>query len=239
MSSTGRWRPCCFSSSSRFWRRICAPRWPTAPKPGRRANAERSDRGASGATDTATGACCRRSGCTGHGRNARGIFPAGRISTDHHRRCERGRCRRRGGRCARGLRGWPPGRPAAGCAQEGADPAWRADRGARAGAGRAGCTRQRHRDFHGPARRAGLGGQQLPLANATEYGLAGAVWTADLSHAHRMVRAIRAGVVHVNTYGGADITVPPGGMKQSGNGVDKSLHAFDKFTDLKTAWIAL
>ena len=39
---------------------------------------------------------------------------------------------------------------------------------------------------------------------------------ADLSRAHRMVRAIRAGVVHVNTYGGADLTVPLGGVGQSG-----------------------
>lgn len=77
------------------------------------------------------------------------------------------------------------------------------------------------------------------LANATEYGLAAAVWTSDLSRAHNMVRDINAGVVHVNTYGGADGTVPLGGHKQSGNGHDKSMHALDKFTDLKTAWIQL
>ncbi|MCP1853339.1 MULTISPECIES: aldehyde dehydrogenase [unclassified Bradyrhizobium] len=77
------------------------------------------------------------------------------------------------------------------------------------------------------------------LANATPYGLASAVWTASLSTAHRMVRAIKAGVVHVNAYGGADITVPLGGFKQSGFGRDKSLHALDAYTDLKTAWIAL
>jgi gamma-glutamyl-gamma-aminobutyraldehyde dehydrogenase len=63
------------------------------------------------------------------------------------------------------------------------------------------------------------------LANDSNYGLASAVWTADLSRAHRMVRAIKAGVVHVNTYGGPDVTVPLGGVKQSGNGHDKSLHA--------------
>jgi gamma-glutamyl-gamma-aminobutyraldehyde dehydrogenase len=79
----------------------------------------------------------------------------------------------------------------------------------------------------------------IRLANATPYGLAAAVWTGNLSRAHRMVRAIRAGVVHVNTYGGTDVTVPLGGFGQSGFGRDKSLHAFDAYTDLKTAWIAL
>ena len=81
--------------------------------------------------------------------------------------------------------------------------------------------------------------EALALANATDYGLASGVWTANLSRAHRMVRGIRAGVVHVNTYGGADVTVPLGGVKQSGNSQDKSLHALDKYTDLKTAWIQL
>ena len=77
------------------------------------------------------------------------------------------------------------------------------------------------------------------IANSTIYGLASGVWTSNLSRAHRMVRAIRAGVVHVNTYGGPDITVPLGGVGQSGNGHDKSPHALDKFLNLKTAWIQL
>ncbi|EBA06641.1 aldehyde dehydrogenase [Sagittula stellata] len=81
--------------------------------------------------------------------------------------------------------------------------------------------------------------EAVALANGTDFGLAAAVWTSDLSRAHRMVRRIRAGVVHVNTYGGTDLTVPLGGVKQSGNGHDKSLHAFDKYLDLKTAWIKL
>ena len=81
--------------------------------------------------------------------------------------------------------------------------------------------------------------QALSLANATDFGLAAGVWTANLSRAHRMVRGLRAGVVHVNTYGGADVTVPLPGHRQSGNGTDKSLHALDKYTNLKTAWIQL
>lgn len=81
--------------------------------------------------------------------------------------------------------------------------------------------------------------EAVALANGTSYGLAAAVWTSNLSRAHRMVRKIRAGLVHVNTYGGSDLTVPLGGVKLSGNGHDKSLHAFDKYLDLKTAWVKL
>jgi len=81
--------------------------------------------------------------------------------------------------------------------------------------------------------------EAVAMANGTEYGLSSGVWTSDLSRAHRMIRAVRAGVVHVNTYGGSDMTVPLGGVRQSGNGHDKSLHAFDKYVDLKTAWIQL
>ena len=77
------------------------------------------------------------------------------------------------------------------------------------------------------------------LANSTDYGLAGGVWTSNLGRAHRMVREVRTGVMHVNTYGGADGTVPLGGVGQSGNGSDKSLHAIDKYINLKTAWIKL
>ena len=82
-------------------------------------------------------------------------------------------------------------------------------------------------------------GEAVRLANATVYGLAAGVWTRDLSRAHRMVRAIDSGVVHVNTYGGPDVTVPLSGHRQSGNGADKSLHALDKYQKLKTAWIQL
>jgi len=81
--------------------------------------------------------------------------------------------------------------------------------------------------------------EAVHIANDSNYGLAAAVWTGNLSRAHRMIRAIKAGVVHVNTYGGPDVTVPLGGVKQSGNGVDKSMHALDKYTDFKTAWIQL
>ncbi|MBO0845768.1 MAG: aldehyde dehydrogenase family protein, partial [Nocardioides sp.] len=81
--------------------------------------------------------------------------------------------------------------------------------------------------------------EAVRIANGTDYGLAAAVWTKDLSSAHRMSRAIRAGTVWVNCFDESDITVPFGGYAQSGFGRDKSLHALDKYTQLKTTWIKL
>ncbi|HDX8690355.1 TPA: aldehyde dehydrogenase PuuC [Klebsiella michiganensis] len=81
--------------------------------------------------------------------------------------------------------------------------------------------------------------QALALANDSRYGLGAAVWTRDLSRAHRVSRCLKAGSVFVNNYNDGDMTVPFGGYKQSGNGRDKSLHALEKFTELKTIWIAL
>ncbi len=81
--------------------------------------------------------------------------------------------------------------------------------------------------------------QALALANDSDYGLGAAVWTRDLSRAHRMSCNLKAGSVFVNNYNDGDMTVPFGGYKQSGNGRDKSLHALEKFSELKTIWIAL
>ena len=81
--------------------------------------------------------------------------------------------------------------------------------------------------------------EAVQLANGTSFGLASGVWTTNLSKAHRMIKKIKAGTVFVNTYGGSDNTLPLTGVKQSGNGSDKSLHALDKFTDLKSVWMKL
>ena len=81
--------------------------------------------------------------------------------------------------------------------------------------------------------------EAVQIANDTPYGLAAAVWTADISKAHLTAKALRAGSVWVNQYDGGDMTAPFGGFKQSGNGRDKSLHAFDKYTELKSTWIKL
>jgi acyl-CoA reductase-like NAD-dependent aldehyde dehydrogenase len=81
--------------------------------------------------------------------------------------------------------------------------------------------------------------QALTVANDTIYGLASAIFTADINKAFKFAKGLRAGSVWVNTYDGGDITTPFGGYKQSGIGRDKSLHAFDKFTQVKTTWIQL
>ncbi|MDL4776507.1 aldehyde dehydrogenase [Actinomadura xylanilytica] len=81
--------------------------------------------------------------------------------------------------------------------------------------------------------------EAVALANGTPYGLAAAVWTRDLSKAHLMARAVRAGTVWVNCFDDSDVTVPFGGYGQSGFGRDKSLHALDEYTQLKTTWIRL
>ena len=81
--------------------------------------------------------------------------------------------------------------------------------------------------------------EAIALANGTSYGLQASVWSDNLSRAHRVSRALRAGTVHVNQYDEDDITVPFGGYKQSGNGRDKSLHALEKYTELKTTWIRI
>ena len=77
----------------------------------------------------------------------------------------------------------------------------------------------------------------VALANSSIYGLAASVWTDNLSRAHRVSRKLRAGTVSVNTVDAISNGTPFGGMKQSGNGRDLSLHSFDKYTELKTTWI--
>lgn len=79
----------------------------------------------------------------------------------------------------------------------------------------------------------------LAIANGTEYGLAAALWSTDLNAVHTLSRRLRAGVVWVNCFEEGDMTIPFGGVKGSGFGRDKSLHAMEKFTDLKSTWIEL
>ncbi|WP_434291308.1 aldehyde dehydrogenase [Celeribacter sp. SCSIO 80788] len=81
--------------------------------------------------------------------------------------------------------------------------------------------------------------EAIHVANDSPFGLASSIWTDDLSTAHRASRELRAGLTYVNCYDCDDMTVPFGGFKESGIGRDKSLHALDKYTELKTTWIRL
>ena len=76
------------------------------------------------------------------------------------------------------------------------------------------------------------------IANGTVFGLAAGVWTGNVARAMRAVRALQAGLVWVNGWDACDITSPFGGVKQSGFGRDRSLHALYKYADLKAISIS-
>jgi phenylacetaldehyde dehydrogenase len=79
----------------------------------------------------------------------------------------------------------------------------------------------------------------VQLGNETEYGLAAGVWTQDLSKAHRVAAALRAGIVWVNTYGEFDPMTPFGGFKESGFGRELGEASLDLYTQRKSVVIRL
>ncbi|AZM97388.1 aldehyde dehydrogenase [Vreelandella venusta] len=81
--------------------------------------------------------------------------------------------------------------------------------------------------------------QAIALANDSDYGLAAGVWSQDIDRIMRVSRRLQSGQVYVNNWAGIDQTVPFGGVKQSGNGRDKSLHAQEKYCEVKTVWMSL
>jgi aldehyde dehydrogenase (NAD+) len=82
--------------------------------------------------------------------------------------------------------------------------------------------------------------EAVSLANGTPYALLGAVWTSDISRAHRLAADIEAGQVYVNTYGaGGGVELPFGGFKKSGYGREKGYDALDTFTATKTVVVHL
>jgi aldehyde dehydrogenase (NAD+) len=79
----------------------------------------------------------------------------------------------------------------------------------------------------------------LPRANATNYGLAAAIWTKDIDKAHTYAREVRAGTVWVNCYHVVDTTTPFGGFKMSGQGRENGEAAIEHYTELKTVTVKL
>ena len=81
--------------------------------------------------------------------------------------------------------------------------------------------------------------EALKLANESQYGLAASVWTSNVAKAHNFARKLRAGTVWINTFDALDVITPFGGFGASGTGRDKSLHALDSYSALKTTWVDL
>ena len=79
----------------------------------------------------------------------------------------------------------------------------------------------------------------IHLANDTRYGLAAAVWTGNVSRAHRVAGAIEAGIVWVNSWYLRDLRTPFGGMKRSGIGREGGVHSFEFYTETKNICIKL
>lgn len=82
--------------------------------------------------------------------------------------------------------------------------------------------------------------EAVSLANGTAYGLIAALWTRDLSRAHRLAGRVEAGQVFVNTFGaGGGVELPFGGVKESGYGREKGIEALSALTRTKTVVVRL
>lgn len=81
--------------------------------------------------------------------------------------------------------------------------------------------------------------EAIAMANDTEYGLAGAVFTADLTRAHRVIREIRAGITWINCYNPTFNEAPWGGYKMSGLGRELGVHGLTEYQEVKQVNINL
>ena len=81
--------------------------------------------------------------------------------------------------------------------------------------------------------------EAVAIANGVRYGLAGSVWTSDLSRAHRVAQALETGMVWVNTWLLRDLRVPFGGMKDSGVGREGGHRSLDFFSEARNICIKL
>ncbi|MGZ4724304.1 MAG: aldehyde dehydrogenase family protein, partial [Ilumatobacteraceae bacterium] len=79
--------------------------------------------------------------------------------------------------------------------------------------------------------------EALAIANSTDYGLGGGLWTQNLSRAHRMAGAMRSGMVWVNSYKRVNPGSPFGGTGLSGYGREMGFEAMREYTEAKSIWI--
>jgi 5-carboxymethyl-2-hydroxymuconic-semialdehyde dehydrogenase len=81
--------------------------------------------------------------------------------------------------------------------------------------------------------------EAIDLANATSYGLAAYLWTADLARAHRVAHAVQAGMTWINSHNVRDLRTPFGGVKASGLGREGGPHSLDFYTESRIVHIPL
>jgi acyl-CoA reductase-like NAD-dependent aldehyde dehydrogenase len=79
----------------------------------------------------------------------------------------------------------------------------------------------------------------IQKANDTIYGLSAGIWTQNITRAHRFAKAVKAGVVWINTYNMMNAASPFGGYKQSGYGREMGRHALELYTQVKSVWVDL
>jgi betaine-aldehyde dehydrogenase len=80
--------------------------------------------------------------------------------------------------------------------------------------------------------------EAVALANDSHYGLSGSVWTRDVARALRVVRAVRTGVISVNSSSSVHLEMPFGGVKRSGVGRELGPAALEHYSELKSVFIS-
>jgi acyl-CoA reductase-like NAD-dependent aldehyde dehydrogenase len=80
--------------------------------------------------------------------------------------------------------------------------------------------------------------EAIRLANQTEYGLSGSIWTRDLGRAIRVAKAVRTGVISVNSSHSVHTEAPFGGYKRSGIGREMGMHAVNLYTEVKNVYFS-